>query len=90
MRITISEFEWDNDNESKISGKHRVIRDQVEEAFFGKVKVVKTYGDRYKLYGITESGQYLTIIFMLKGKKRIRVISARPSTKKEKQFCRKK
>ncbi len=80
MRFLISEFEWDSNNEPKIAEKHRITRNQVEEVFFGRVKVLKTYQDRYKLYGKTEAGQFLTIIFMVPGKTKIRVISARPST----------
>ena len=90
MKLSISEFAWDSGNEPKIEGKHKVTREQVEEAFFGSIKVVKTYEDRYKLYGRTEAGQYLTVIFTLKGKKKVRVISARPSTTKEKRSYRKK
>lgn len=92
MRI-ISEFtgfDWDKGNRDKNWLKHKVPDTECEEVFFNIPLVVfpdKAHGDgedRYYVLGTTNSARLLFIVFTRRGTK-IRVISARDMTKKERR-----
>jgi len=90
MSIRVREFEWDEGNRNKNLIKHNVTDEEAEEVFFNRAKYTKTYGDRYKLLGVTNSGRYLTVIFALKKHGVVRIISARDMTDKERRNYKKK
>lgn len=80
-------FDWDAGNSLKNSGKHFVSCDEAEEVFFSRPVLVgsaKTVSGevRYAVHGKAESGRLLTVVFTLRGTL-IRVISARPMSRKE-------
>ena len=92
MKIDFSKidgFEWDKGNTEKSKLKHRVECIECEEVFFNED--ILLYPDeshsktenRYYVLGITSVGRYLFISFTIRNNK-IRVISARPMNRKEK------
>lgn len=82
------EFEWDRGNKEKSWIKHKISIKESEDVFFDKksftTKDVKhsTIEERFQILGKTEKGKCLTIYFTVR-KFKIRIISARPMSKKE-------
>jgi len=90
MVLNVLNFEWDQGNIDKNIVKHDLYPLEIEEAFFNKPqKTLKGRDDRYYLFGKTDAGRYLFIVFIIK-EKTIRVISARNMTKEEKRQYLKK
>lgn len=83
-------FEWDKFNAGKIREKHRVLPSECEQVFFNRPLVVS--GDRehsakenrYYALGQTDAGRKLFVVFTVR-KKRLRVISARAMSRKERK-----
>jgi uncharacterized DUF497 family protein len=75
----------------KIQTKHHLTQDEVEQVFANKpqyrfLEKGKIVGeDVYSAYGRTDTGRYVTVIFILKFGKRALVISARDMDKKERK-----
>ncbi len=91
--MKIDGFEWDEGNIVKNIAGHNTYPDEVEEAFYHKYKLRKTSQDRYLLYGVTDSGRYLFVVFIIKkqqGQNIARVISARDMTIKERHYYKQK
>jgi len=91
--MRVDGFQWDAENAVKNVVRHDTFPDEIEEAFFNEYRLRKTQNDRYLLYGVTDSGRHLFVVFILKriGRQNfVRVISAREMTRKEKQYYRKK
>ena len=86
--INIEKFDWDEGNLNKNWEKHQVKFLECEQLFFNRPLVVAEdtphSGDepRYYALGTTDSGRLLFIVFTAR-EKRIRVISARDMSKKE-------
>lgn len=82
--------DWDQGNISKNWEKHKVTPAQCEELFFNMPLVVQSVEQhsagekRYFALGKTEADRCLFIIFTIRGK-RIRVISARDMSRKERK-----
>ena len=90
--MRIAGFEWDEANTIKNVTRHNTYPYEIEETFYNRYKLRKTKQDRYLLYGITDAGRYLFIVFIFKKKsdKNIAsVISAREMTQKEKRYYQK-
>lgn len=84
--MRIHSFDWDEKNENHIA-EHGTAVFEVEEAIlFGKPFYQRSREGKYVAYGVTEEGRYLFIVFVIKGGGRIRVISARDMTEKEKRY----
>ncbi len=83
-------FEWDKGNKDKNWVKHRVSDAECEEVFFNiplvvfPDKVHSRVEDRYYLLGRTDGDRLLFIVFTMRGDK-IRIISARDVTRKERK-----
>ena len=83
-------FQWDEANARKIVSKHDVTQAEAEQVFFGEPLLVledathsATEG-RFHALGRTEAGRMLHVTFTLReAKTRIRVISARTMSRKE-------
>ena len=81
-------FKWDEWNAEKNILKHEVYPGECEEVFFnnptlGEAILSKSKSEtRYYALGITDKKRMLAIIFTIRGNK-IRVISARDMSKKE-------
>lgn len=92
---TAEGFDWDQGNISKNWEKHKVTPAQCEELFFNMPLVVQTAEQhsasekRYFALGKTDADRHLFIVFTIRGKK-IRVISARDMSRKERKVYREK
>ena len=93
MAINISNcdgFQWDDGNIDKNWQKHEVKNIECEEVFFNQPFMVvddhkhSIAEKRYFVLGQTDLGRKLFIAFTVRARK-IRVISARDMTKKEKR-----
>ena len=90
--MKITECLWLDEFVDKIIRKHNVFPEEVEEvlsgsAFIRKLENGHVKGENlYIAFGKTDSGRYLTILFVRKKNKRALVISARDMTKKEKKI----
>ena len=86
----IGGFEWDKANILKNWEKHRVSHIECEEIFFNQPLVTGTdqthsaRETRYYAFGETDAGRRLFIVFTMRTG-RIRVISARDMSRKERQ-----
>ncbi len=77
-RFEPSDFEYDFE-QNKLA-VHQVTFDEAVECFFSdyEVRRNKRYRDRYKLFGRTIGGRKLKIIFQLKPKNIVRIITGWP------------
>jgi hypothetical protein len=74
----------------KISSKHNVEQEEVEETFFSRqIKVRKAESDKYLLYGRSSDGRYLFVVFTWVGPQ-VKVITARDMTQNERRFYARK
>ena len=85
------EFEWDKGNKTKNVAKHNISIDEVEAVFrsgralpLGIQISPQTDEQRLGLVGPTLNSRLLQVAFVLRAGK-VRVISARPANKKEKE-----
>lgn len=70
------EYDWESDK----LAEHGVSFDEAVETFFSdyEVRRNKRFRDRYQLIGRTEGGRRIKIIFQLKPKKVVRIITGWP------------
>lgn len=88
--IRISQILWDVDSIYHIA-KHDVTPEEVEEAVFdGHILILKAKGKRYVLLSRTSSGRHLTVVVAFKFKGRVRIITARDMTTKERQYYKRR
>ena len=85
-------FDWDDGNVLKNEIKHNLKWQTIEELFFNEPLVVvedKKHSDetecRYLALGHVDDGRLVSVIFTKRGDK-IRVISVRAMSKKERRF----
>ena len=86
----IQGFDWDEGNSSKNEHKHGITDREAEEIFFNKPLIVgrSLKGEpelRYAALGKTYGSRLLAVVFTLRSE-RIRVISARPMSRKERKL----
>ena len=87
----LSGFEWDEGNAEKIRRRHRVTPIEAEQALLNRPVVVRGDPDhsalesRYYSLGRTDAGRALIIVFTIRGPL-VRVISARPMSRKERRL----
>jgi uncharacterized DUF497 family protein len=83
-------FQWDAGNAAKNWSKHEVSQAECEQAFFSVPLVLAAdpehsgFEARYFALGQTDTGRLLLIVFTLRGLL-IRVISARPMSRRERE-----
>lgn len=83
-------FEWDEGNSAKNWLKHRVMQGECEQMFFNKPFVVSPdeahslEEARYYALGRTNAGRHIFIVFTIR-EERIRVISARDCSRRERR-----
>jgi uncharacterized DUF497 family protein len=94
--MKIENFIWLHDIIDKLTFKHQVDIDEVEEVFDNRPKIrFVQKGDRqgedvYIALGRSEAGRYLAVVFIHKKNNAALIVSARDMTKKErKQYERK-
>ena len=82
-------FDWDEGNIDKNDIKHGVTSKEAEAVFKSEPFVVPgntiSSEKRFLALGHTDTGRLLSVIFTIRDKK-IRVISARPQSQKERKF----
>lgn len=90
---TCEGFEWDDHNAGKIWQRHGVLPTECEALFFNRPLVVHDDAAhseterRYYALGQTDTGRALFVVFTVRGR-RIRVISARDMSRKERRVYR--
>ena len=88
--IEPKQFQWDHGNERKSSDKHNVSQAEAEQVFFNlpllllEDKAHSQKERRYHALGRTDNNRKLHITFTIR-KNQIRVLSARPMHKKERE-----
>jgi uncharacterized DUF497 family protein len=88
--MRINSFEWNKANINHI-GRHNIKPYEVEEAIvLNKVFYRKGKSGKYLAYGVTNSGTYITIVFVLKQGGKVRVITAREMSDKERKYYKKR
>jgi uncharacterized DUF497 family protein len=85
----VEAFEWDAGNTEKSRAKHAVSWMEAEQVFFNRpIVVTEAYSlqeeRRHFGLGQTNAGRLLTIVFTIRGS-RLRVISARPMSRRERR-----
>ena len=77
-RFVPSDFEYDH--EADHLGGHGVTLDEAVECFYNpyEVRRNKSFHDRFQLIGYTHAGRRLKLIFQLKPKTLVRVITGWP------------
>lgn len=91
--LQIEGFEWDRNNIQKNWEKHRVSFLECEEVFFNQPLLVQDddvhskFEPRYYVLGRSNDGRHLFIVFTTRRNK-IRVISARDMSRKERRIYR--
>ncbi len=87
----VSGFDWDDNNREKSWDKHQVLAGECEEVFFNLPLLLQPDPEhsqkepRYYVLGHTIAGRRLFIAFTVREDK-IRVISARDMSKKERSI----
>lgn len=73
--FTPEEVEYDFDGDKLHA--HSVTIEEACQCFFNRFEIRKNkkYKDRFKLLGYTDSGRHLCVIFHLKSKKTVRIIT---------------
>ena len=88
-------FNWDQGNFNKNLKKHKITNEESEQVFLNPPTTIiedtkhSSQKPRFVAIGQTDSSKLLTIIFTIRDKK-IRIISARKSNKKERSLYEKK
>ncbi len=86
MQQPIEGFIWLDWVVEKLIEKHGVDPEEVEEAFFNRpYKVRKASSGKYLLYGRSNDGRYLFVVFAWEGG-RVKVISARDMEPAERRY----
>ncbi len=82
----IEAFIWEDWVLEKLTAKHGVEYLEVEDVFFNPpYKVRRATSNKYLLYGRTENGRYLFVVFVWVGSA-VKVISARDMTRTERRY----
>jgi uncharacterized DUF497 family protein len=90
MHRRIEGFIWRDWVIDKITEKHGVSPEEVEEAFFNPpYKVRRVESGKYLLFGRSQDGRYLLIVFAWQDLQ-IRIITARDMTQSERRFLSRK
>lgn len=89
----VTGFEWDEGNATKNWTRHAVSQAECEEVFFHEPLVLasdpahSTHEARYFALGQSDGGRRLLVVFTLRGAL-VRVISARPMSRREREVYR--
>lgn len=89
-------FQWDTGNAYKSNEKHAVSQGETEEIFFNQPLLIagnekhSLEERRYLALGMTSVSRLLSVVFTLRKQATlIRVVSARPMSRKERAFYEK-
>ena len=87
MRITA--FEWDEGNVLHLELGHGIEPEEAEEIFLNQPFYRRTKKGHYVAFGATNSGRFLTLVFEVKIKGRIRIIIGWDMKRAEIQYYKK-
>ena len=73
--MRISDFEWDEGNALHLELGHGITTDEAEEVFLNRPLFRKTRKGHYAVFGFTGAGRYLVVIFEVKPKNIVRIIT---------------
>jgi uncharacterized protein len=82
-------FVWDDENVAHIA-RHGVGPGEVKEVFVGDPLVLRGADERYLAYGQTENDRWLFAVYVRRSGGRIRVLTARDMTEREKRLYHRK
>jgi len=82
-------FDWDEDNIEHIA-RHQYSCEEVEEVFAVPFRLEKTRDGRYVASGQTDAGRVTAVVFERFPGRRIRVVTAREMTARERRRYRRK
>jgi len=91
LLLECTDFEWDEGNKNKNWIKHKVSNSECEQIFFNQPLIINfdekhsNTEARFYALGDTDLNRKLFIVFTIRNKK-IRVISARDMSKKERKI----
>jgi uncharacterized DUF497 family protein len=85
----IQGFIWDDENLAHIA-RHAVSADEVEEALVGEPLVLRGPDGRYLAYGRAEHGRWVFVVYVTRPRGRVRVLTARDMTERERQLYQRK
>jgi len=91
LLLKCTRFEWDNENKKKNCLKHNVSNSECEQIFFNRPFIIHFDGkhsdkeERFYALGHTDLRRKIFIVFTIKDTK-IRVLSARDMSQKEKEI----
>ena len=85
--MRVNRFEWDIRNVRHI-GRHGVKPDEAEEAFQNEPVFRKGRSGFHILYGRTEEGRYLFVVYVRKSGGVIRIVTTRNMTPTERRYYR--
>ena len=83
-------FEWDEGNASKNWARHGISQTEAEQIFINRPVVIMGDAEhsgtevRYFAFGRTDGSRLMTVVFTMRGR-RLRVISARPMSRRERR-----
>ena len=84
--LRIERFQWDEQNEEHLLKQHGVTPEEAEEVFYTDPYFRRgREGSRY-VYGQTEAGRYLFVVYLDFEGGTVRIISARDMTPREKRL----
>ena len=89
LLASLEGFQWDEGNSDKSWSRHRVSQLEAEQVFFNQ-PIIASAGprqgveQRFFVLGQSDSGRELAIVFTTRGKL-VRVISARPMSRRERR-----
>lgn len=78
----LPEFEWDEANEQKLLDRHGVSAREAEECF-ANPHTKKRSGDAMLMFGMTDDGRMLLLVYERKAGGVVRVYSAREMNERE-------
>ena len=84
--MRISDFEWDEGNVFHLEFGHGITPEEVEQVFVHKPLFRRTKKKHYAAFGSTAAGRYLTVVFELKLKGVVRVITGWDMKRSEIQY----
>jgi uncharacterized DUF497 family protein len=64
--LRIRDFEWDEGNALHLELRHGIEPEEAEEAFANRPLFRKTKKGHYAVFGPTNAGRYLTVVFEMK------------------------
>jgi uncharacterized DUF497 family protein len=82
-------FEWDETKNKSNFKKHQITFDEAKSCFFDSMHILiadpahSLQEDRFILIGVSIHSRLLVVVHVEKSENRIRIISARKATKKE-------